>query len=512
MYLNVSQIATAIGRNPFKLPEFIQLEIWSQTDPCGLAEYLLEKEMLLPGDDSSNDIKHQLMIESGAAEIAVETFQTGNIKGAVKRMAEDFQSEFPQHTTQDLKKFKTGAETELTLRHGKYMEEKTIEANEWTPGNNIMQYYEVCTDFKIGGMHDACEGDCVIEIKNRKKLSNVRKWPNDLCQLIGYLLCMDKTKGKIVQVYGDSTFCSDVATINEWGVIDLNKPEWNAEKESIERALHEFKKNTERAIENKILNVDALRNHEDFGPVGTVTNGVIVASKPKYRKMCEKLQLALRRNPDLLQQVPSNSVEQTFLVIDFETTGNDKDSYADHLKPLPRANYPVEVAAKLLTSDGTVKGSKNFLIQGGMRLNPWVLNNCPHLSVDKCSVEGVPFPRVIEELSSMIGENCTIVAHSMQYDWDQVIQKTATELGLQNDSSYLRLAACPRFCTCINASTAPHRTFKGIKYGPKLEKLAQKYQVPYCREQAHCAEYDVDVLCSILPKIIVEAPTLFAQC
>lgn len=93
-----------------------------------------------------------------------------------------------------------------------------------------------------------------------------------------------------------------------------------------------------------------------------------------------------------------------YLVIDFETTGVGKDAkngyknYPAALAPLPRPNYPVELAAELIDANGTVVDSMKTLISGAERLDPWVLENCPHLSVKTCERDGIPLIEAIGKL------------------------------------------------------------------------------------------------------------------
>ena len=58
---------------------------------------------------------------------------------------------------------------------------------EYRPGNSRMYYYGR-KNWKIGGLHDAVQGDTIIEIKTRMKRTNVRKNEYDLYQLFGYLV------------------------------------------------------------------------------------------------------------------------------------------------------------------------------------------------------------------------------------------------------------------------------------------------------------------------------------
>lgn len=182
-----------------------------------------------------------------------------------------------------------------------------------------------------------------------------------------------------------------------------------------------------------------------------------------------------------------------FLVFDFETTGVGKDSrngykpYPPDLAPLPRPNFPVELAWSVVEADGSVSLSGGAVIRGAERLDPFVLENCPHLSVKRCDREGVSLEEAVEEMARA-GEGCTLVAHNIAYDVE--VLRGASNAG--------PLLSLPRFCTCVNEEHKKARTayyFKKIDtwIGPKLEKLAEKHGVPYDPAEAHSAAYDVEV-------------------
>ena len=199
-------------------------------------------------------------------------------------------------------------------------------------------------------------------------------------------------------------------------------------------------------------------------------------------------------------------LEGKFVVFDFETTGVGKDSknnykaYSHGERPLPRENFPVELAATLIV-DGIVARTYHTFIRGAERLDPWVLENCPHLSVKDCERDGVPFLEALRALADMAGPDhgeCTLVAHNIQYDWSDVIVRTVNELDASTDDAYRALSTCKRFCTCVNPTTkASGRAYFykkiGKWIGPKLKDLASSLGVAYDDASAHDATYDVDV-------------------
>ncbi len=189
-----------------------------------------------------------------------------------------------------------------------------------------------------------------------------------------------------------------------------------------------------------------------------------------------------------------------YLVIDFETTGVGKDAkngykpYSKSLMPLPRDNYPVHLAAELLDEKCNVVEARQLLIQGAERLDPWVLENCPHLSVKDCDRDGVSLADAIKVLADIVGDKkCTIVAHNIHYDWNEVMLRTARELNLEDTPGFRKLASLPQYCTCINddnvkAKTAYYFSKIGKWIGPKLSELARQCGVDY-NETAHMMQH-----------------------
>lgn len=203
-----------------------------------------------------------------------------------------------------------------------------------------------------------------------------------------------------------------------------------------------------------------------------------------------------------------------YLVFDFETTGVGNDAknqykpYDRDLMPLPRENYPVELAAQLIDDGGRCLHKLHFLIKGARRLDPWVLQNCPHLSVARCDAEGIDFMEALRRMAAVIDGECTLVAHNMQYDWFEVIVRTVHELNEETSPAYRKLERCQRYCTCVNPSTKGDRSaffFKKIGkwIGPKLSSLAQKNGVAYDPAAAHDAAYDVEITVQCLRSMLV---------
>jgi DNA polymerase III alpha subunit (gram-positive type) len=202
-----------------------------------------------------------------------------------------------------------------------------------------------------------------------------------------------------------------------------------------------------------------------------------------------------------------------YLVFDFETTGLGKDSkngykpYSATQSPLPRANFPVELSYSVVDEHGVVIDSaESILIRGATRFDPFVVENCAHLSVEQCDREGVEFAEALHRLAEA-ADGCTLVAHNIQYDWDEVIVATVLEQGTSDNADFKKLQACPRFCTCINDLNKANKSAYyyqkiGKWIGPRLEALATTHGVDYDSKLAHKASYDVEVTVGCLCKIM----------
>jgi DNA polymerase III epsilon subunit-like protein len=196
-----------------------------------------------------------------------------------------------------------------------------------------------------------------------------------------------------------------------------------------------------------------------------------------------------------------------YLVIDFETNGVGQDAqngYKPHppeRAPLPRPNYPVQLAAELLNPHGTVVRSAQMLVSGAQRLDPWVITHCPHIRLEDCNHGGVDFAHAVRVLADMAGDDCrpcTLVAHNIQYDWDEVLCVTAATCAIEETPEFRRLASLPRHCTCVNeenkrAKTSYYFQRIGRWIGPKLSALAHECGVAFDPARAHDAAYDVRV-------------------
>ena len=111
-----------------------------------------------------------------------------------------------------------------------------------------MYYFNITNDACIGGKNDAILNDVLIEIKTRTRKQNVRRNEYDLYQLICYLLATGINKGKIVQVYNQVKYDSDIATEQEYGLVNILEEPWGPLSVEIVQGLKEYFKDLTELI------------------------------------------------------------------------------------------------------------------------------------------------------------------------------------------------------------------------------------------------------------------------
>ena len=200
-----------------------------------------------------------------------------------------------------------------------------------------------------------------------------------------------------------------------------------------------------------------------------------------------------------------------FVVVDFETSGigiNKTNKYKEYdadKMPLPRENYPVQIAAVLIENNEIVKEVVMF-IKGVERFDPWVLEHAPHLSIETCNEIGVSFEHVLVQLANLIDDNTIFVAHNVHYDYDEVLLYTCNEMKRNgtftkaSQDAFSVLQKCAKLCTCLNPytkTTTEHGKTHAYYYekankwiGPSLKQLACFYDISYDANLAHDAMYD----------------------
>jgi hypothetical protein len=166
-------------------------------------------------------------------------------------------------------------------------EQSIITQKEYKKGNNRMYYYSE-NNWTIKGFHDASHGDVVIEIKTRMREQNVRKNEYDLYQLFGYLLAMNKTKGKIVQKFSNRIYDSDIETQKEYGLIDITIDPWKTKFKVFKGELNGFF--SALAYYNETtFNITTVINMSDLPIAVFDIDGIPHNVNPSYEKIVKAL-------------------------------------------------------------------------------------------------------------------------------------------------------------------------------------------------------------------------------
>lgn len=179
---------------------------------------------------------------------------------------------------------------------------------------------------------------------------------------------------------------------------------------------------------------------------------------------------------------------QTF-VIDFETSGTK----AGHV--------PAQVACAVLDADGAVTRRFVTYIQGPTYLDPWVLSNMPHLTLEKCNA-GMTFADAMAMAFDGVQPGDTIVAHNAGFDVHKIMRINAAKAPMAAEA----LKHCKVVCT-MNSTTnfcklaqPPRSRRPGFKW-PKLTELAAKLKIDTSDMQLHDAAADVELTRMCLDKL-----------
>ncbi len=214
-----------------------------------------------------------------------KTVQSPNdFKQLEKDITERLSSENKEIKEEDLKHASRFLENSFKKDCGTNNERNVISKMQYKKGNNKMYYYYSDNGWYIKGLHDATDNDIVIEIKTRMRPQNVRKNEYDLYQLFGYLLAMNKTKGKIVQKCNNIIYDSEIETDNEYGVIDISLDEWKEKFNTFKKELNDFFLEINN-YKDKLLNIIDVINFKNYPIASFDENGMPHNVNPKYEKI-----------------------------------------------------------------------------------------------------------------------------------------------------------------------------------------------------------------------------------
>tara|TARA_B100001564_G_scaffold360030_1_gene384951 strand:+ start:8885 stop:9757 length:873 start_codon:yes stop_codon:yes gene_type:complete len=262
-YLEVSYISSACGKNKYEPTDKTILILLARSNPKLMKRLLIEDEYITIVDENEKLYDNELKnIYSEYKKNVTDVTKIEDIRheiiGKLKSNNKDIKDS-------DVSKANKFLESSLKKDCGTNNESSVIKRMRYTKGNNFMHRYNFNDSWEIRGFHDASIDDVVIEIKTRTKFSNIRKNEYDLYQMFGYLLTMNKTKGKIVQKFQNYIFDSDEINDNEFGLIDISQEYWKTKFETFKNELSEFFSYVDYIIgdiENRFNILDAIKEED----------------------------------------------------------------------------------------------------------------------------------------------------------------------------------------------------------------------------------------------------------
>ena len=239
MYLEISNVAAALGKNQYESKEKTLLISWARHCPDVVRNYLIENNCIVSlkeNEETFSDLQTETYNLVIPKEYDVKDFNKieKNVVQEYKRKRNNEQSE------KEIKQLKEYTQDLLKKNNGNIQENNIIQKEQYTRGNDRMYYYEILPNACIGGKNDASIGDVLLEIKTRTRIQNVRRNEYDLYQLICYLLATGISQGKIVQLFNKEKFDSDVATEQEYGLINITQDPWKNVCTEIIEGLKEY--------------------------------------------------------------------------------------------------------------------------------------------------------------------------------------------------------------------------------------------------------------------------------
>jgi len=286
-YLEISAIGSACGKMKFEPIERTLLYTWARHSPNDCKEFLIRSGAIRYDDDAVDLHKDHDSLFKKAKTVSVNNSSTREFKGILNSAEEEFktlrESQGLKISKEELQEFRDAGKKVINTNFGKNSEDTIIKSFNGKNGNDKMHYYNIGSDYCIGGKHDASVNDMVVEIKTRMKEANVRKNEYDLYQLFGYLLAMGVQKGKIIQQFNNIKYDSDVETENEYGIVDSV-----VYREKITTMLDElntFFSRLDNIICNKCMTSEELQIALENKCVCLIANGEYINKNSKYSKL-----------------------------------------------------------------------------------------------------------------------------------------------------------------------------------------------------------------------------------
>lgn len=230
MYLEISNVAAALGKNPYEPREKILLTSWARHCPKNVLDYLIKNKCIInleKGEDTFSENQKQTYTKI-ISTVDKQDFDVKDFSKVENHIVQEYKkSRNNEQSDTEVKQLIKYTQDNLKKDNGNIQENNIITKEKFKRGNDKMYYYTIQEDCQIGGKHDASDKELLLEIKTRVRKQNVRRNEYDLYQLIGYLLSTNTTKGKIVQIYNKQKYDSDDASEIEYGLVDITIEPWN---------------------------------------------------------------------------------------------------------------------------------------------------------------------------------------------------------------------------------------------------------------------------------------------
>ena len=290
LFLEVSALGPACGKMSFEPQEKTLLISWARHCPDTVRDFLIKTKCIEINDDDMNT--YDELCTEIYKKHSIDVNNPEKFKSIETKILGEFSERQELVTSKQIEQVKTFVNNNIKKDCGKNNEKEVLRhKKEYKPGNSKMYYYSV-GQHKIGGLHDAIDGDTLIEIKSRMKQANIRKNEYDLYQLFGYLLALNINQGKIVQSFDGKLFSSDSLNEKEFGIVNITIEPWKTKVEIMIEELNTYFTKLEYIINKLVVDDDFLRKAIPIKdrPIAISNNGNFKNNNSFYNKLLRHLE------------------------------------------------------------------------------------------------------------------------------------------------------------------------------------------------------------------------------
>ena len=287
-YLEVSYISSACGKNRYEPVDKTILTLLARHNPDLIKSLLIEGGYIV--EVNVNEKMYDKELKNIYSEYKKNVTDVSKLEDIREEILTKLKTENKDIKDSDMSKANLFLESSLKKDCGTNNENSVIKRMKYTKGNNVIHKCKFNEYWELRGFHDASVDDTVIEIKTRVKFSNVRKNEYDLYQVFGYLLTMNKTKGKIVQKFDNYIFDSDEMNDNEFGLIDISQEYWKTKFETFKTELENFFNRVDyilKDIQNRFSIINSIKEKDI--PIALLRKNVPREINNNYEKLIKIL-------------------------------------------------------------------------------------------------------------------------------------------------------------------------------------------------------------------------------